>query len=320
MQAYIIRRLLLTIPTLWIVTLIVFFVLRFIPGDAVDIIVSQNLGGTRSGKEDIKTALRRQLGLDLPVHQQYLKWMAGLLRGDFGASLWSRQPVTDLIAIGLPVSLEVGGLALIISLLIALPVAIYSGMRPDSKTDLGFRSLSIFFICVPDFWVGTVVLIFPPLLWGWGTRMTWVDFADKPVEHLIMVIVPAFILGMLLSGITMRFARNMMLEVLSQDYIRTAWSKGLRERWVVIRHVLKNAFIPVITMIGLLLPVMLGAAVVVETIFSLPGLGNMLVRSIEHRDYPVISGVNMVVATFVLFLNIVIDISYAWFDPRIRYT
>ena len=321
MKTYILRRLLLTIPTIWIVSIIIFFGLRFIPGDAVDLMVGKlNISHQgEDGIKELKLELRKQLGLDLPIHIQYTKWTAGLMRGDFGRGIWSGEPVSDLLAYSIPVSLEVGGLALFFSIIIALPVAVFSGIRADSKMDLLFRSISIILICVPSFWIGTVILIYGPLWFGWSPRLTWVSFFEKPMEHIVMVTIPAFILGMWLSGITMRMARNMMLEVLNQDYIRTAWSKGLKERIIVSRHVLKNAFIPVITMIGLHFPVMIGGAVVVEYIFTLPGLGSMMVQAIENRDYPLISGINMAMAIFVLLINLMVDISYAWFDPRIKY-
>ena len=263
--------------------------------------------------------LRRELGLDLPIHLQYARWMSGVVRGDLGTSFWSKLPVTEQIVIGLPVSLEVGSLALVFSLLIALPVAIYSGIRPDSVTDHVLRAVAIAFICVPSFWIGTMVLIYPPIWWGWAPRLSWIPFYANPVAHTIMVVIPAFILGMWLSGITMRLTRNMMLEVLRQDYIRTAWAKGLRERLVIVRHALKNALIPVLTMVGLQLPVLVGGAVVVESIFNLPGVGGIMVQAMEKRDYAIVSGLNLIAATFVLFVNLIIDISYAWLDPRIRY-
>ena len=164
-----------------------------------------------------------------------------------------------------------------------------------------------------------MVLIYPPIWWGWAPRLSWIPFAANPLAHVVMVVIPAFILGMWLSGITMRLTRNMMLEVLRQDYVRTAWAKGLGERLVIARHALKNALIPVLTMIGLQLPVLVGGAVVVESIFNLPGIGGIMVQAMEKRDYAIVSGLNLVAATFILFVNLIIDLSYAWLDPRIRY-
>jgi peptide/nickel transport system permease protein len=317
MQAYIIRRLLLVVPTLLIVTIIVFFGLRFIPGDAVDLMVTRLWG--MSGEADPREAIRQQLGLHLPIHVQYGRWMSGVLRGDLGTSVWSQLSVTEQVFRRLPVSLELGIMAILVSLLIALPVGIYSGIRPDTRLDHLLRSISILFICVPGFWVATIIMIYPAIWWGWSPPMLWIPFREDPLANLGMVIIPAAILGMWLSGVTMRLTRTMVLEVLRQDYVRTAWAKGLKEKVVIVRHVLKNSLIPLVTMVGLQLPVMIGGAVVVESIFTLPGVGWLMFDAIRGRDYPIVSGINIVMATFVLLINIVIDISYSWLDPRIRY-
>ena len=324
MRPYIIRRILLIIPTLIIATTLCFGILRFIPGDAVDLMVTQ-ARGMHAGAQDKDAmtpheAIRHALGLDLPIHVQYGRWVAGLLRGDLGESLWSGKSVLDSILTKLPVSLEVGLLAIVVSLTIALPVGIVSGMRPESGLDYLLRSIAILFICIPSFWLGTAIVVYPAIWWYWSPRTTWISFFDDPVENLVMFIVPAIVLGMWLSGMTMRLTRNMMLEVLRKDYVRTAWAKGLRERSIILRHVLKNSLIPVITMLGLQFPVVIGGAVVVEYIFNLPGLGSFLVGAINTRDYPVITGVNVFLAAFVLLINLAVDISYAWFDPRIRYS
>ena len=324
MRPYIIRRLLLIIPTLVIASTLCFAILRFIPGDAVDLMVNMSSRGMHAGTDEAgltpHQAIRRALGLDLPVHVQYGRWITGLLKGDLGKSLWSGESVLELVLEKLPVSLEVGLMAIVVSLFIAIPVGIVSGMRPESGLDYILRSISIFFICIPSFWLGTIVVVFPAKWWYWSPRTTWISFFEDPIENLVMFIIPAIILGMWLSGMTMRLVRNMMLEVLRKDYVRTAWSKGLREKIIILRHVLKNSLIPVITMIGLQLPVVIGGAIVVEYIFNLPGLGSFLVEAINYRDYPVITGVNIFLCSFVLLINLVVDISYAWLDPRIRYS
>ena len=318
MQTYIIRRLLLIIPTALIVTIIVFFTFRLIPGDIVDLMATLQISqGSGSGEQ--REALRRELGLDLPIHIQYGRWLSAVLRGDLGKSLWTKLPVAENIINRLPVSLEVGILGLIISLAIALPVGVLSGMRPETNMDYLLRSLAILFICIPNFWLATIILIYPSVWWNWSPRMTYISFMEDPLANLGMFIIPAAILGMWLSGVTMRLIRTMMLEVLREDYVRTAWAKGLKEKVVVLRHVLKNALIPMVTMLGLQLPVMIGGAVIVEYIFSLPGLGSLTVDAINRRDYPIVSGINLFVAGFVLVINILVDISYAWLDPRIRY-
>ncbi len=318
MRTYIIRRLLLIIPTALIVTIIVFFTFRLIPGDIVDLMAALQIS-QGSGSGDQREALRRELGLDLPIHIQYGRWLSGVLRGDLGKSLWTKLPVAENIINRLPVSLEVGILGLIISLAIALPVGVLSGMRPETNMDYLLRSIAILFICIPNFWLATIVLIYPSVWWAWSPRMTYISFMEDPLANLGMFIIPAAILGMWLSGVTMRLIRTMMLEVLREDYVRTAWAKGLKEKVIVLRHVLKNALIPVVTMLGLQLPVMIGGAVIVEYIFSLPGLGSLTVDAINRRDYPIVSAINLFVAGFVLVINILVDISYAWLDPRIRY-
>ena len=315
MQAYILRRLLLIVPTMVIVSIIVFSTIRLIPGDVIDYMVS-----TRYFTADAAVALREKLGLNLPAHVQYGRWMSGVIRGDFGESLITSLPVAETILRRLPRSLELGALSLLFALLIALPVGIYSGMNPESVGDQILRSIAILFICIPSFWLGTMILILPAVWFRWSPPMHFVSFWDDPLANLTLFIIPAIVLGMWLSGVTMRLTRTMMLEVLRQDYVRTAWAKGLRERVVVLRHALKNALNPVLTMVGLQLPVLIGGAVVVEHIFNLPGIGSLVVTTLAQRDYTILSALNLMMAAFVLLVNVIIDISYAWLDPRIQYT
>ena len=314
MQAYVVRRLLLIVPTMLIVSLIVFLSMRLIPGDVLDYMVS-----LRYMSAGAMEALREQLGLNLPAHVQYARWISGVFQGDFGNTLLTNLAVEEVIIERLPRSLELGALSLVFALVIALPVGIYSGLKPESAGDQILRSVAIAFICIPSFWLGTMILVLPAVWWRWSPPMYWVSFWDKPLGNLAMFIIPAIVLGMWLSGVTMRLTRTMMLEVLRQDYIRTAWAKGLRERAVVLRHALKNALNPVLTTIGLQLPVLIGGAVVVEHIFNIPGIGSLVVRTLEQRDYPLLAGLNMMMAGFVLLVNVVVDISYAWLDPRIQY-
>ncbi len=332
MPSYIIRRVALIIPTLFFVSLIAFFIIRWIPGDVIDLMVAimqqyvslgssttSVVGTSEEVSAQLAQTLREQLGLDVPAHIQYLRWLGEVFQGNLGQSLWTRQPVGTDILHRLPISLQLGVMAIIFSLIIALPVGIISGIRPESGIDQILRSFAILLICVPDFWLGTMVVVYPALWWGWAPPLFFVRFGDDPIGNLSQMFIPALILGMLLSGITMRFTRTMMLEVLRQDYVRTAWAKGLPERVIVIRHVLKNAAIPVLTMIGLQLPVLLGGAVIVEKIFNIPGLGSLLIEALEKRDYPVVTAINLLMAGFVLVVNLLIDIAYAWLDPRVRY-
>lgn len=321
MRAYIIRRLILIIPTLLLVTLVVFFTVRLIPGDIIDQMLA-NQGPTQSEGSDMefnKAKLRQMLGLDVPVHVQYVRWVGNLLRGDLGKSLWKDLPVRDELMRRFPVSFELGALAMVVGLVMAIPIGVYSAIRQDSIGDYVGRSIAIFFVAVPSFWLGTLIMVYPSIWWNWSPSMEYIPFAQNPLGNLGMFIIPAVILGMVLSGSTMRITRTMMLEVMRQDYIRTAWAKGLKERVLVIRHALKNALIPVITLVGLQVPVLVGGSVILESIFVLPGVGLLLVDTINRRDYPILSGINVFMAVFILLVNLLTDLAYGFLDPRIRY-
>jgi peptide/nickel transport system permease protein len=307
------------IPTMLMVTVVVFALIRFIPGDIIDIMVSEMAHA--SGMETELTAdhLRHVLGLDVPIHVQYGRWVADALRGDLGWSLWRNEPVRWEIMQRLPVSLELGIFAIIAALSLALPIGTYSAIRQDTAGDYAGRTIAVMAISLPSFWLGTLIMIYPSIYLGWSPPMKYIPLVVDPLANLGQFIIPAIILGMALSGTTMRMTRTMMLEVLRQDYIRTAWSKGLRERTVITRHALKNALIPVVTMIGLLIPVLIGGSIVIETIFALPGIGLLLIEALRTRDYPVISGINLALASSVLLINLVIDLTYGWLDPRIQY-
>jgi len=320
MLSYIIKRVVLIIPSLILVSIIVFMGLRFIPGDIVDLMMTRAMTGHADVFGGVtREAILKYLGLDLPIHQQYLKWIGGILRGDFGKSLWTGMSVNDNLLSGLPVSLELGFMAIFLSLVIAIPVGVIAGVRPESKLDYLVRSVGIFLVCIPDFWLATMILIYPALWWNISPSLVYIFFWDDPLGNLGMVFLPALILGFWFSGQTMRLTRNLVIEEMGQDYVRTAWSKGLTARVVVMRHVLKNTLIPVVTTVGLQLPFVIGGAVVVESIFGLPGLGKIMVESINARDYTIISGINIILATVVLIANLLVDISYAWLDPRIHY-
>ena len=318
MSTYFVRRLLLFIPTLFIVSMLVFLSVRLLPGDFVDILPNDpRYGATDTDRE----RFREMLGLNVPAHIAYVQWMRGiLLEGTLGQSLLrGHKPVEIRILDRLPVTLELGVAALIIGLVIALPVGIYSAVRQDTLGDYAGRSVAIFGLATPNFWLGLMVLIFPGIWWGWTPPLRLFDFSEDPLAHIGMFLIPGLILGTGLSAATMRMTRTMMLEVLRQDYVRTAWAKGLRERLVVVRHAMKNALIPVVTLIGLQLPILVGGSVIIETLFNLPGLGSLLVSALSIRDYPMVSGINLFFATFILFANLLIDLLYAYLDPRIRY-
>ena len=334
MRAYLIRRLLLLIPTLFLLSIIVFLALRFIPGDVIDAMAAQYEEQGFFDEAD-RALLERMLGLDVPIYVQYGRWIGvlpspdwitgephfnGLLQGTFGESL-HEDPVSieGRILRKLPVTIELGVLAIVIGLVIALPVGIYSAIRQDTAADYSGRSFAILGMALPNFWLGVMVMIYPAIWWGWSPPMEYVPFTEDPLGNLGILLIPSLILGTAMSASTMRVTRTMMLEVLRQDYIRTAWSKGLNERVVITRHALKNAFIPVVTLIGARLPLLVGGSVIMENIFNLPGVGRYFLDALNDRDYPVISGVNLVLASITMLSILVTDMIYPYLDPRVRY-
>ena len=319
MRNYAVRRLILIVPTLILVTVLVFSVVRMLPGDVIDLMVAENADAAGMGETMDTDYIRELLGLDVPIHVQYFRWVGGIFQGDFGRSLWGEILVLEEIGRRLPITLELGIMSLVVALLIALPIGVYSAIRQDTTGDYVGRTLGILAISVPPFWLGTLAFVYPSIWWRWTPPIEYIQFGDDPLANLGQFLLPAIIMGMVMSGTTMRMTRTMMLEVLRQDYIRTAWSKGLRERVVVVRHALKNALIPVVSMIGLLLPITIGGAVVIEQIFVLPGVGRLMLGSIQSRDYPMLSGINLMTASFVLMVNLVVDLSYGWLDPRVQY-
>ena len=332
MRAYIIRRLLLIIPTLFILSIIVFLSVRFIPGDVIDAMVARlEFFEATIDRE----AVERMLGLDVPVHVQYGRWIGvlptpdwvtgeshfkGFLQGSLGESLHDGFRVEERIIGRLPVTIELGVMAIVIGLVIALPVGIYSAIRQDTAADYAGRSIAIIGLATPNFWLAIMVMLYPAIWWGWSPPMELIPFTEDPLEHVRIFIIPSLILGTASSAATMRMTRTMMLEVLRQDYIRTAWSKGLKERVVIMRHAVKNALIPIVTLVGMQLPILVGGSVIMENIFNLPGLGRLFLTALSDRDYPVVSGVNLVFATMVVGVNLFIDLIYPYLDPRVRYS
>jgi len=319
MQTYIIRRFILIIPTLLLASFLVFSVIRLVPGSAVDVMVSRldQRQGTTEGQREL---IMKELGLDVPIYVQYGRWIGDIvLHGSLGRSMWEQTSVSEEIFKRFPITLELVVLGLATALLISFPIGIYSAIRQDTIGDYIARSFAIACIAVPFFWVGTLVIVFPSIWWGWTPPILYTNFVDNPIENLKQVILPAVIMGMVLSGVNMRMMRTMMLEVLRQDYIRTAWAKGLRERVIVMRHALRSALIPVITILGLQIPVLIGGTVIIEQIFVLPGLGSLLVGSAFSRDYTTLSGVVFILAIAILITNLIVDLTYGFLDPRVRY-
>jgi peptide/nickel transport system permease protein len=299
--------------------MIVFLSVRFIPGDVIDMIIAEiNTEGAMS-YEEAREMIREELGLDTPIHEQYWNWVTGVVRGDLGTSMRSGRPVTEEFFSKVPISIELGILSMIIGLVIAVPLGIFSAIRQDSMADYAGRTMAILMLSIPGFWLMTMVIVFPAVWWNWIPPIEYVPFTEDPANNLIQFGIPAVLMGAAFSGTMMRFVRTMMLEVLRQDYIRTAWSKGLSERTVIYRHALRNTLIPMVTIVGMGLPGIIGGSVITEQIFNLPGVGRWLFDAVNQRDYPIISGMNLMSATLVLFCNLAVDITYAWLDPRVKY-
>jgi peptide/nickel transport system permease protein len=313
MFGYLLRRLLLLIPTLVLVTLLVFSIIRLLPGNIVVLMMSEQ------GYASEQAKLEQMLGLDQPFYWQYVSYIGKVFRGDLGVSFWTREPVLDEILRRLPVSVELALLAMFCGLLIGLPTGIVSAIRQDSWLDYVFRTSAIGGLSVPGFWMATIVIVAASISWKWVPPMRYTPFVRDPLANLSQLIIPAIILGFALSASVMRMTRSMVLEVLREDYVRTAWAKGLPESAVIARHVLKNAMIPVVTIMGLQLSTLIGGTVIMESIFVLPGMGKFLLDAITWRDYPVIQGINLFLATGVILLNLVIDLLYGLLDPRIRF-
>ncbi len=313
LRRYLAKRLLIAIPSLVIASLIVFTLPRLIPGDVVALMLEE-----KAYAKDLEE-LREKLGLDRPLHVQYVEWLGRAVRGDLGESLWTRRPVLEEIGRRLPITLELALLALAFALLIAVPVGVISAARQDTLQDYIARSAAILGLSVPGFWLATLLIVLPAIWWGWRPVSEFTEFSKNPVAHVAQFLLPALILGVAAAAALMRLTRGMLLEVLRQDYVRTAWAKGLTERRIIMKHGLRNAIIPVVTLLGTQLPQIIGGTVIIETIFQLPGMSRFLFDAINQRDYPVIQGVNLVVVSLIVFINLAVDALYAVLDPRIRY-
>ncbi|OLC57092.1 MAG: glutathione ABC transporter permease GsiC [Candidatus Rokubacteria bacterium 13_1_40CM_4_69_39] len=313
MKRYLAKRLLIAVPSLLIASLIVFTLPRLLPGDAVQLMLAE-----KAYAKDVDE-LRAKLGLDRPLVVQYVEWLGRVTRGDLGESLWTRRPVLQELGQRLPVTLELAFFALAFALAIAVPVGVISAARADTLQDYVARSAAILGLSVPGFWLATLLIVLPAIWWGWRPVAEFTEFGTNPLAHVAQFLLPALILGVAAGAALMRLTRGMLLEVLRQDYVRTAWAKGLGERVIVLKHGLRNAIIPVVTLLGTQLPQIFGGTVVIETVFGLPGMSRFLFDAISQRDYPVIQGVNLVVVSTVVLINLAVDALYAVLDPRIRY-
>jgi peptide/nickel transport system permease protein len=309
---YFLKRLLVAIPSLLIATVIVFSLVRLIPGDVVVLMMEEN-----QYADDIE-AMRAKLGLNRPIYLQYFQWVGRALRGDLGDSLYTRRPVVSELLARVPVSLELGAVAIFFAILLGIPVGILSAVRQDTAQDYAARGGAILGLSVPGFWLGTLVVVLPAIYFKWSPSIQFTKLADNPWGHVTQFILPGLLLGIASAASIMRLTRTQLLEVLRQDYVRTAWSKGLGERIVVLKHSLKNALIPVVTVLGIQIAQVLSGTVIFESIFGLPGMGRFLFDAITERDYPVIQGINLVVVTTVVAVNLLVDVVYAYLDPRIR--
>ncbi len=316
MYKYVIRRLLLSVPVLLLSSLIVFGLMRVMPGDALTALMGES--GNVSEKDLQK--LRVELRLDLPYYEQYGIWLWQMVSLNPGYSIFTNEPITVALKKAIPVTLELAALAIILGLIIAIPVGVLSATRQDTASDYVGRVVAVSGLSIPDFWLGTLVITFAAIWFHWIPPIGYVSLWESPWRNLQQFLLPAGILGFRLSAATMRMTRSTVLEVLREDYVRTAWAKGLAGRIVVYKHALKNALIPVITIVGGQLGVLLAGTVVVETIFALPGMGRLTVEAILYRDYPIVQTNVMLVAATLVTLNLVVDLAYAWLDPRIRYS
>ncbi len=316
MNRYVVRRILMSVPTFILTVLFVFMIIRLIPGDPVEIILSQSPYTTQEAKD----SLRAYYGLDKPLYEQFVNYLGQLVTGDLGESTNTESPVTEELRSRLPITMEFGVFAVLIGLIVAIPIGVLSAIRQDSWSDYLSRSFAIFGISVPYFFTALLLIIYPIMWFGWAPPLRWVGPTEDPIGHIHYMFWPALLLGVTLAGSVLRMTRNQMLEVLRQDYIRTAYSKGLRERVVIWRHALRNALIPVITILGLQVGIAVSGTVVLEVLFNMPGLGKFFLQGIFNRDYPAIQGTVLVIASFTLLVNLFVDLCYAWIDPRIKYS
>jgi peptide/nickel transport system permease protein len=314
-RTYVARRLLQGVLVLWLVTLLTFSLVRILPGDAVIMQLDQAAAPT---PETLARA-RQELGIDRPFLAQYRTWIAGAVQGDLGRSLISRRPVMQELLKRINLTSHLTVMSIIVALLIALPIGVLSAVRQDTASDYVGRSLAVLGLSLPDFWLATVVITFLAIWFQWIPPIGFAAIWEDPVRCLSQLMIPAAIIGARLAAVSMRMTRSSLLEVLRQDYIRTARAKGAREHAVIVRHALKNAFIPVVTVIGQQVGVLLGGTVIVEFIFLQPGVGSLMLDAVLLRDYTLIQGAVLFFAAVIVVTNLLVDLSYAWLDPRIRY-
>ncbi len=319
MGRYILRRAVFGLVTIWLVTVIVFVGLRVVVpivyGDVVDLMVAEYAAGDSALEEQ----LRSEFGLDRHVALQYTDWLADLARGDLGESLINGRPIMNEMQRRVPVSIELGLIGLASAVFLAVPMGAVAALLQDRWPDWVLRVYAIASNSVPSFWIAILIITFGSLWFRWAPPIEYAHLVDDPIKHFKIILLPALLIGLTPSGGLLRIMRTQMLEVLRQDYIRTARAKGLTERTVLLRHAMRNSLVPIVTLIGLTLPGLIAGSVLFEAIFVLPGMGLYLVRSTQQLDYPVIQATNLIFAMLIVLANLVVDVSYTFLDPRIRY-
>ena len=316
MHKYLIKRFLLMLPTLFGVALVTFVLIRVIPGDVVELRYSGDRGAV---SQDILDRERARIGLDQPVWKQFLTWTAGVVRLDFGTSMWTGAPIWEEIKLRFTLSLQVAIMATLVAVLLAIPLGVLSALKQDTWIDYSVRLFSIAGLAMPSFWLGIVIILVMLVVFKWLPPMVYTPFWVSPTQNLAQLIWPALAVGYRYSAVATRMTRSAMLEVLREDYIRTARAKGLMQKLILSRHALKNAMLPVLTVVALEFAFLIGGLVVTEQVFNLNGIGLLFVQAVAHRDYTLLQALVMLVAGMFIFVNFLMDIAYAWIDPRIRY-
>lgn len=319
MRNYIIRRLLFNIPVLFLIIAGVFMIIRIVPSQDVVELILQQVQAPMDVKQEMYRQVRSELGLDSPIYIQFGKYLWKLFQGDMGKSYYHGRPVLEELLHRLPVTIELGLIGIAIAIVVALPLGLLGAIFQDTGVDYISRILSVLFLSIPSFWTGTLIIMLPAIFWHYSPPISYQAPWQDLGQNLRQILPAAIVLGLVLMGTTARMTRSAMLEVIRQDYIRTARAKGLSERVVIIRHALKNAMIPVVTLIGLSSSVVIGGAAILEIIFALPGIGKLTVDSIGANDFPQVQANILFIAAWILITNLIVDIAYGWLDPRIRY-
>ena len=316
MASYLIRRLLLAVLTIIGASMLVFFAIRLAPGDVVEVSLGES---GHLSPEQVEEA-KHELGLDDPVYVQYLDWIGSAIRGDLGDSLWTGRPVVDQLTDRWALTAERSVAAIIVSLLVGIPIGVISALRQNTVLDYVLRLLNVLGQAMPSFWIAILIWTLPAIWWGWTPPLGYVTLAEDPAKHLQQILIPAGVLGIALAATTMRLTRSSLLEVLREDYVRTARAKGLALRVIVVRHAMRNALMPLVTIMGVQLGALLAGTVIIEQVFALPGVGRLTLDAILNRDYTQLQANMLIFSVVIVLLNLAVDLTYPILDPRIRYS